>query len=330
MPPLLEVQGLRKRYSTRPSLPRNRGRPVHAVNGVSFAVDRGEAYGLVGESGSGKTTIGRCVAQLLRPTAGRIVYEGEDLALLKPSDLKRLRRRFQMVFQDSLGSLNPRLRIRSILNDVLAHRSDLSRAQRASRIERLLETVGLEPDSAVRFPHEFSGGQRQRLGIARALATDPELIVADEPVSALDVSVRAQIVNLLQDLRRRCRLALLLIAHDLSVVERVADRVGVLYAGKIVETADTNRVFRRPLHPYTVALLSAVPMVDRDSGRRRIVLPGEPPDPADLPGGCRFHPRCPIAEARCAEFEPPLEEVNPGRWVACHVPGGLAPGHTAG
>jgi oligopeptide/dipeptide ABC transporter ATP-binding protein len=316
--PLLEVRDLVKLFPVRRGV---FGRPVgqvRAVDGVSFEVARGEVLGLVGESGSGKTTTCRCILRLLEPTSGSVRFDGRDITRLPRRELRPLRREMQIVFQDPYSSLNPRLTVGSMLGEALAiHR--LARGARArERVAELLELVGLAPEHAQRYPHEFSGGQRQRIGVARALAVNPRLIVADEPVSALDVSIQAQIINLLQDLRQRMGLTYLLVAHDLSVVEHVSDRVAVMYLGRIVELADAGSLYQAPRHPYTLSLLSAIPVPDPERERRRIVLPGDVPDPAHPPSGCRFHPRCPIARERCRLEDPPLRAIEPGHLAACH------------
>jgi oligopeptide/dipeptide ABC transporter ATP-binding protein len=300
---------------------------IRAVDGVSFTIDAGETVGLVGESGCGKTTLGRAVIRLVEPTEGSIAFEGEDLLRLTARALRERRRKFQMIFQDPYGSLNPRTTVENIIGQALdIHRLAPNAAARRQRIERLIEDVGLEPAHARRYPHEFSGGQRQRIGIARALAVEPRLIVCDEPVSALDVSVQAQIVNLLGELQREHGMAYLFVAHDLAVVRHLSRRILVMYLGRIVESGESRAICRSPLHPYTQALISAVPVVDPATRRRRIVLGGDVPSPVHPPGGCPFHPRCPVAEARCKMEVPALREVGPGRWVACHLAGVRAPG----
>jgi len=318
--PLLQVKDLKVHF------PAHRGswvRPqgfVRAVDGVSFTIAPGETVGLVGESGCGKTTLGRAVVRLVEPTAGRIEFEGEDLAQLKGPELRARRRKFQMVFQDPYGSLNPRARVGDIIGAALdIHRLAPSAAARRQRVESLLQDVGLDASHARRFPHEFSGGQRQRIGIARALAVEPKLIVCDEPVSALDVSVQAQIVNLLRDLQQEHGIAYLFVAHDLAVVRHLSHRILVMYLGRIVEAGEAKTTCRSPKHPYTQALISAVPVVDPDSKRRRIMLAGDVPSPIHPPGGCPFHPRCPVAEARCQTEAPALREIEPGHQVACHA-----------
>ncbi len=316
---LLEVRGLRVHFPVRRGLfPRLVGH-VKAVDGVSFWVRRGETLGLVGESGSGKTTTGRAVLRLLEPTDGTIRFAGVDVRAMDDDALRRLRRRAQIVFQDPYGSLNPRLTVGDTLREVLHVHGVARGAEAGRRIEELLETVGLRPFHAARYPHEFSGGQRQRIGIARALAVEPDFIICDEPVSALDVSVQAQVLNLLESLQQRLGPAYLFIAHDLSVVEHMSDRVAVMYLGRIVETGATAQVIGAPRHPYTRALLSAVPTPEPDAKRQRIVLPGDVPSPSSPPPGCPFHPRCPhpLKDADCARIVPPLAEKAPGQFAAC-------------
>jgi oligopeptide transport system ATP-binding protein len=319
-PPLLEVHHLRVHFPVQQRLFGWKKECVRAVDDVSFAIAPGETVGLVGESGCGKTTLGRAVIKLIKPTSGRIVFEGEDIAGLNGRELRARRRRFQMIFQDPYGSLDPRLAVTDILGEALdIHGLAPDPAARHQRIEALLKDVGLDPTHARRYPHEFSGGQRQRLGIARALAVEPRLIVCDEPVSALDVSVQAQVINLLQDLQGEHGIAYLFIAHDLAVVKHISRRILVMYLGRIVESGDARKVCRSPQHPYTKALLSAVPVVDPDAKRPRILLAGDVPSPLHPPSGCPFHPRCPVAEARCRTEAPLLREIEPGHLAACHL-----------
>jgi len=316
--PLLEVRDLRKYFPIRKGLLSRTVGHVKAVDGVSFTVQAGEVLGLVGGSGCGKATTGRCILRLIEPTSGSVRFAGREVTTLPRKELRQLRREMQIVFQDPYSSLNPRLTVGSMLSEALAiHR--LARGEKArERVAELLRLVGLHPDHARRYPHEFSGGQRQRIGVARALAVSPRLIVADEPVSALDVSIQAQIINLLRDLQRRMKLTYLFVAHDLSVVEHISDRVAVMYLGKIAELADSEVLYREPRHPYTLSLLSAIPVPDPTRRRSRIVLKGDVPSPAQPPTGCRFHPRCFMAREICAREEPVLRQVSPGHWTACH------------
>lgn len=317
---LLEVQNLRVHFPIRRGGFRCAREYVRAVDGVSFRLAPGETLGLVGESGCGKTTLGRAVLRLVEPTEGRVLLEGEDLTRLDGAALRARRRKLQMIFQDPYSSLNPRMTVEDIVGEALdIHGLATDRTARRARVAELLRAVGLEPSHALRYPHEFSGGQRQRIGIARALAVEPKLIVCDEPVSALDVSVQAQIINLLQDLQQQRGIAYLFIAHDLALVEHISHRIMVMYLGRVVELAEAKTLLRAPKHPYTQALISAVPEVDPDTKRQRIVLPGDVPSPIHPPSGCPFHPRCPLAELpRCAEETPALREVAPGHWAACH------------
>jgi oligopeptide/dipeptide ABC transporter ATP-binding protein len=318
---LLQVRNLVKHFEVGGRLFGARG-TVRAVDGVSFEISRGETLGLVGESGCGKTTTGRCILQLERPTSGSIVFEGKELTGVTEGELRLVRRRMQVIFQDPYSSLNPRMTIEQIIEEPLFVHGIVSRAVgRAARVRRLLEQVGLLPQHGRRYPHQLSGGQRQRVGIARALAMEPSLIVCDEPVSALDVSIQAQIINLLEDLQSELGLTYLFIAHDLSVVRHISDRVAVMYLGKIVEITDRKALYDEPLHPYTKALLSAVPIPDpeTESSRERIVLSGEVPSPLQPPTGCVFHPRCPIAVTRCSQEVPLLREIKPAHWTACHL-----------
>jgi oligopeptide transport system ATP-binding protein len=318
---LLEVRNLVKHFPVASGF-RGTKLSVKAVDGVSFTLKRGETLGLVGESGCGKTTTGRCVLLLERPTSGEVLFEGTELTTLPESKLRGMRRRMQVIFQDPYSSLNPRMTVGQILAEPLkVHGLIKDKAGRATRVRELLSQVGLLPQHARRYPHQMSGGQRQRVGIARALAMEPSLIVCDEPVSALDVSIQAQIVNLLEDLQKRLGLTYLFIAHDLSVVRHISDRVVVMYLGKIAEVADRRSLYEEPLHPYTKALLSAVPIPDPkvEAHRERTVLRGEVPSALNPPAGCVFHPRCPVAIERCSAEIPPLREIRPGHWAACHL-----------
>ena len=294
---------------------------VHAVSGVSFDVHKGETLGLVGESGCGKSTVGRTIAQVQPPTSGRVSYRGQDLGALSNRELRAVRTKLQMIFQDPISSLNPRRRVRDIVAEPLVIWKRGTKAEQTERVRSMLESVGIDPESASdRRPLEFSGGQCQRISIARALMTEPELLICDEPVSALDVSIQAQILNLLADLRARFDLTMLFIAHDLAVVKNVSDRVAVMYLGKLVEIAGSDELYRSPAHPYTEALLAAIPEPDPDIRSDRPPLTGELPSPLNPPSGCRFRTRCPYAKERCAAEEPLLREIAPRHWVACHFP----------
>jgi oligopeptide/dipeptide ABC transporter ATP-binding protein len=317
--PLLSVRNLAKHYERKAGLLGRSAGVVRAVDDVSFDVFPGETLGLVGESGCGKTTTGRAILRLIEPTRGEVRFDGQDVLTLDGSRLRRLRRHMQIIFQDPFSSLNPRMTIGAIVREGLTIHRLAEGGEADKRVRQLLDEVGLRPEYAERYPHEFSGGQRQRVGIARALSVEPKFIVCDEPVSALDVSVQAQVINLLQDLQRDRGLAYLFIAHDLSVVEHIADRVAVMYLGHIVELAEARDLYREPLMPYTQALLSAVPVPDPAAKRDRIVLQGDVPSPANPPTGCVFHPRChhPRKDAACARIVPPLEEKAPGHLVAC-------------
>lgn len=291
---------------------------MKAVDDVSFSIQKGETLGLVGESGCGKSTTGRMLMKLLEPTEGQIVFEGKDLSELNKSEIRSARKNFQMIFQDPYASLNPRMKIKDIINEPLViHGYDIE--QREQRVNELLDIVGLSAAQGDRYPHEFSGGQRQRIGIARALAISPKLIIADEPVSALDVSIQSQILNLLKDLQNEFHLTYLFISHNLSVVEHISDRVGVMYLGKIVEIADQETLYKNPLHPYTKSLLSAVPIPDPKIKRERIILKGDIPSPANPPSGCTFHTRCPFATKQCRQEVPTLRNVGNEQYVSCHL-----------
>jgi oligopeptide transport system ATP-binding protein len=317
---LLEVQNLKVHFPVKHGVLSAAHDFVKAVDDVSFNIEPGETLGLVGESGCGKTTLGRAIVRLIEPTGGKVLFEGEDLAHMDSSQLRARRRKLQIIFQDPIGSLNPRMTVDDIVGEALdIHQLAESSPARQKRIAELLKAVGLDPDYARRYPHEFSGGQRQRIGIARALAVEPKLIVCDEPVSALDVSVQAQIINLLQDLQQQRGIAYLFIAHDLAVVEHISRRVMVMYLGKIVELADARTIIRSPRHPYTQALISAVPVVDPASKKERILLPGDVPSPIHPPSGCPFHPRCPIAVPECRTMIQTLSKVAPNHNVACHL-----------
>ena len=329
-PALLSVRGLEVHYPGRASLLGRGGAPVRAVDGVDLDVARGTTLGLVGESGCGKSTLGRAVLRLTEPTAGRVVFDGTDVTALGAKPLRLLRRRMQMVFQDPMASLDPRQSVQSLLTEPLvAHHLGDNSNIRTVRIRELLDLVGLPSSASGKYPHEFSGGQRQRLGIARALAVEPDLIVADEPVSALDVSVQAQVVNLLEDLQERLGLTYVVIAHDLAVVRHIADAVAVMYLGTVVERAEGEDLYTAPAHPYTIALMSAIPVPDPvvEDSRQRIILRGDLPSPAAPPSGCRFHTRCPYRQAtRCDTEVPVLREVAPGHVVACHYAEQVASG----
>ncbi|HJQ84833.1 MAG TPA: oligopeptide/dipeptide ABC transporter ATP-binding protein [Candidatus Binatia bacterium] len=317
--PLVEVRDVHKRFPVGGGL---LGRPrawVHAVEGVSLAIYPGETLGLVGESGSGKSTLGRLMLRLIEPTSGDVQFAGRSLLDRSNKELRALRREMQIVFQDPYGSLDPRMRVASIVGEGLAIHRIGTRAERRARVAELLELVGLSPEAARRYPHEFSGGQRQRIGIARALAVGPRFVVADEAVSALDVSIQAQILNLLQDLRHKLGLTMLFIAHDLRIIEHLSDRVAVMYQGRIVELAPREEIYRNPRHPYTRALLSAVPVPDPRQRKQRMVLGGDVPSRVEPPSGCAFHPRCPHVEDVCRREVPPLASGRSGHAVACHV-----------
>jgi oligopeptide transport system ATP-binding protein len=320
---LLEVEHLVKHFPIKSGILIDRQvGAVQAVDDVSFSVAPGETLGLVGESGCGKSTLARTILQLLEPTSGSVHFQGQDIVGLKGKDLQRLRRQMQMVFQDPYASLNPRKRVSQIVGEPLVLHGEASRSQLKPRVQELLERVGLNPEHYTRYPHEFSGGQRQRIGVARALALQPKLIIADEPVSALDVSIQAQIINLLEDLQNEFDLTYIFVAHDLGVVRHVSDRIAVMYLGKIVEIGPAEEVYSNPIHPYTLSLLSAVPIPDprENANRKPMVLEGDVPSPANPPSACRFHTRCPYATEICSDVEPELIHHGGGHWAACHHP----------
>jgi len=316
MKPLLQASDLAVRFHTQKG-------PLHALDRVSIAVARGETVGLVGESGSGKSTLAMTLMRAIDPDGGRIQFDGQDITHLGSKALKPVRRRLQMIFQDPYASLDPRMSVGRIIAEPLTAHKIGSRTEIAAKVASLIDAVGLPPDAADRLPAQFSGGQRQRIAIARAIALEPDLVIADEPVSALDVSIQAQIVNLLRDIQTSLGIAYLVVAHDLALVHQIADRIVVMYLGRVVEEAGADDLIDAPQHPYTVALLSAQPTTDRD-GRRRLILKGDPPSPIDRPAGCPFHPRCPIARARCENDTPDLTEISDGKRVACFYPGELA------
>ncbi|CAM3432601.1 ABC transporter ATP-binding protein [Marinicrinis lubricantis] len=311
--PLIEVNHLKKHFNV------GNGQTLKAVDDVSFTIAKGETLGMVGESGCGKSTVGRTMLRLYEPTAGEMIFEGQDIYQLKPGKMKELRRDIQMIFQDPYASLNPRMTVSDIIGEALdIHHLAKNKKERKARIEELLDLVGLNPDHATRYPHEFSGGQRQRIGIARALAVNPKFIICDEPISALDVSIQAQVVNLLMELQKKFGLTYLFIAHDLAMVKHISDRVAVMYLGKMVELADSEELYSNPLHPYTKALMSAIPVPDPTAQREKIVLSGDLPSPINPPSGCPFRTRCPLATEKCANEVPSFREVRPGHYTACH------------
>ena len=323
--PILEVEHLVKYFPIKAGILFDKQiGAVQAVDDVSFSIKRGETLGLVGESGCGKSTLARSVLQLIKPTSGSVRFDGHEITGLSSKESRGLRSQMQMVFQDPYASLNPRKRVAQIVGDPMRLHGIVDRRGVRDAVRVLLERVGLNPEHYNRFPHEFSGGQRQRIGIARALSLNPKLIIADEPVSALDVSIQAQIINLLEDLQKQLDLTYIFVAHDLSVVRHVADRIAVMYLGKIVELGPADAVYEKPIHPYTVSLLSAVPIPDprANAAREQIVLEGDVPSPANPPSGCRFHPRCPSATEICSELEPQLIDYGNGHWAACHHPVG--------
>ena len=317
---LLRVQNLKKYFPVSRQLFRTQRRYVIAVDDVSFDVLKGETLGLVGETGCGKTTVARTILQLYRPTSGKVLFDGVDLARLQENDLRKMRSRMQMIFQDPYASLNPRMTVGAIISAPLDVHTALTQKEKRERVQELLKLVGLNPDFVNRYPHEFSGGQRQRIGIARALALNPDLVICDEPISSLDVSIQAQVVNLLEELQDKLGLTYIFVAHDLSMVRHISDRMVVMYLGKVMELADRNEIYLHPLHPYTRALMSAVPIPDPDKARnrKRIILKGDIPSPLNPPHGCNFNTRCPMAAERCFQEDPEYREIQPGHWVACH------------
>lgn len=317
--PLLKVESLKKYYPIKSGILGKVSETVRAVDGVSFTVNEGETLGIVGESGCGKSTTGRMIMRLIEPTEGSIHFEGKDILNLSKSEMRKTRKDIQMIFQDPFASLNPRQTVGSIIEEPMIVHGMGDRKQRRKRVEELLELVGLSAYQAKRYPHQFSGGQRQRIGIARALAVRPKLIIADEPVSALDVSVQSQVLNLLQDLQKKFNLTYIFIAHDLSVVRHISNRVGVMYLGKIVEISESENLYNHPDHPYTKALLSAVPIPDPDNKTERIILSGDVPSPAHPPSGCAFHDRCPAAMDICSREKPVMKKMEDGRRVSCHL-----------
>jgi oligopeptide/dipeptide ABC transporter ATP-binding protein len=322
---LLSVRGLKKHFLLKRTTlfgPRER---VYAVDGVSFELRRGETLGLVGESGCGKSTLGRTILHLIEPTAGKIFFEGQDITDLKTGELKSLRAQMQIIFQDPYSSLNPRLTVENIVGDALKTHHLASGDEVPDRVAAMLDKVGIHREKMRCFPHEFSGGQRQRIGIARALILQPKLIICDEPVSALDVSIQAQVINLLGDLKKEFQLSYILIAHDVSVVNHVSDRIAVMYLGKVIELTTKKKLLTRPLHPYTQALMSAVPVLDPDKKKKRIILKGDVPSPVNPPSGCRFHPRCFKAMEVCSRIEPLWAEVEPEHFAMCHLYGACQP-----
>ena len=316
--PLLEVKGLKKYFPIKGGIFSKTIGNVYAVDGVSFTLDPGESLGLVGESGCGKSTTARAVLRLIEPSAGEVIFEGKDVCKLDPREMRSVRRHMQIVFQDPYASLDPRRTVEQIVGEPLDVFKVGSKGERRERVAFLLEKVGLKPEHARRYPHEFSGGQRQRIGIARALALNPKLVIGDEPVSALDVSIQAQVINLLEDIQKEFHLSYIIISHDLAVVEHICDRIAVMYLGRIVEIARDRELYSTPMHPYTIALLSAVPIPDPALSKKRIILEGDVPSPSNQPAGCHFHTRCPKKKEECTIVVPPLVDAGGGHFVACH------------
>ncbi|WP_141604369.1 ABC transporter ATP-binding protein [Terrilactibacillus laevilacticus] len=318
---LVQVKNLKKYFPIQKGFLKRKNEVVKAVNGLTFDILKGETFGLVGESGCGKSTTGRMLMQLIQPTEGEINFNGTNMTKLKPHQIREMRRHFQMIFQDPYASLNPRMKVRDIIEEPLIIHGEKDKQKRLKRVSDLMTIVGLNRDQADRYSYEFSGGQRQRIGIARALALNPSLIIADEPVSALDVSIQSQIVNLLQDLQDELGLTYLFIAHDLSVIEHICHRIGVMYLGQLVELSSKNNLYDEPLHPYTQALISAIPIADPRERREKIILKGDLPSPVNPPAGCPFHTRCPMAMAICKSKKPIMKEEKTGHFVACHLYG---------
>ncbi|SHH88480.1 ABC transporter ATP-binding protein [Desulfosporosinus lacus] len=317
---LLKVENLKKYFPIKKGIAVQRYvGDLKAVDGVSFEIRRGETLGLVGESGCGKSTIGRVILRLLEPSKGKVIFEGKVLNELSHEEMRQMRSQMQMIFQDSYASLNPRMRVGDIIAEPILIQGVSSRAEREKRVCKILDVVGLSPYHGARYPHEFSGGQRQRIGIARALALNPKLIICDEPVSALDLSIQAQLINLLEDLQKEYHLTYLFIAHDLSVVKHISDRVAVMYLGKIAELANSEELYKNPQHPYTIALLSAIPVPDPTVKKDRIILKGDVPSPVNPPSGCRFHTRCPKVQSICKEQDPNFRDIGNDHFVACHL-----------
>jgi oligopeptide/dipeptide ABC transporter ATP-binding protein len=318
---LIEIKDLKKYFPVKSNFIENKKKVVKAVDGVSFQIKKGETFGLVGESGCGKSTLGRSITRLYDITSGDIFFQGDNIAKLNKKDMKAYYRKMQIIFQDPYSSLNPNMNVEELIDEPLALYTNLTKKERIEKIQHLLEMVGLKKDDMEKFPYEFSGGQRQRIGIARAISIEPEFILCDEPISALDVSIQAQVVNMLEDLQEKLGLTYLFVAHDLSMVRHISDRIGVMYLGKIVEISKSNDLYNKPLHPYTKGLLSAIPVTDPKKAREAQIeiIKGDLPSPMDIPSGCRFHTRCPYATEKCREVEPEMKEVSNGHFVACHL-----------